>query len=1088
MKTKSLLLAGALLMTTSAFAQKNTFKGVVLDDQGEPVIGATVQVKGSKTAGAITDLDGNFTIEADGHQPLVITYIGFKNAEVKPSSNMRVVLQQDDKALDEVVVVGYGVQKKSVVTAAIAKVGSEDLAGKSPVRVDNALKGLAAGVNVTSSSGQPGASPKVRIRGTGTINNSDPLYIVDGMPIEGGLDYLNPSDIESIEVLKDAASGAIYGARAANGVVLVTTKKGKIGKAQINYNFSYGWQSAWKKRDVTSATDYAILQNERAVNGGQAPIYADPYNLTDSNGDPVKGFGTDWQDLVFNDNAPVQNHEVSISGASDKVNYYLSMGYYKQEGIVGGNYGRSNYERLSMRSNNIYNVLDASKERNFLNKLDVTVNVAYTRVKSTGIDANSIYGSILGSSLYMAPTLAPTVTDPVLAQDYYRTYEDPNTYDTAGNIIGTRDNYYELPRDAAGNYYTIPGKGGTYQEMNNPLAMLSLPAGKNWSHKFVPKFTFDLQLWDNLKYHFTYSADLSFWGSDSYTASKYYLSGNNKAEHTQAYKSSDKGINWQVENTLTYDKTIGKHSFAVVLGQSAMKNKSDYLNGSRWNLVNVNKPSIDYATGNYSQTIVKDADGKIISVGSPQIQYSVSGGNNVVHAISSLFGRLSYNYDEKYMLQATVRRDGSSRFGATHKYGTFPSASIGWNIMNEKFMESTRDWLSNLKFRASWGKNGNDNIGDFRYTVLTAMGNNVLFGKDAVKFNGSKANATANPDLKWEESEQTDIGFDFGFFGSALTFSADYYKKKTNGMLITMPIPSYVGETKPIGNVGDMENSGIEFELGYKWHVADARFNAKANVTYLHNELTNLGNDTGYIDLDSFQGISGGGTRGSNGEPFPYFYGYKTAGVFQNMAEVNAYTNADGSLIMPNAQPGDVRFVDVNGDGKIDADDRTNIGNGTPTWTFGFNFNAEWKGFDLNLFLQGVTGNKVFDATYRSDVFSGNFPTWMLGRWTGEGTSNKYPILKNGDATNWQVSDLYLCDGSYLRLKNISLGYTLPKQLTQKLSISRLRFYVMAENLITWTKYWGFDPEISSGGTSLGVDYGVYPQARTYTIGFNLSF
>ena len=985
------------------------------------------------------------------------------------------------------VVVGYGVQKKSVVTAAIAKVSTEDLAGKSPVRVDNALKGLAAGVNVTSSSGQPGASPKVRIRGTGTINNSDPLYIVDGMPIEGGLDYLNPSDIESIEVLKDAASGAIYGARAANGVVLVTTKKGKMGKAQINYNFSYGWQSAWKKRDVTSATDYAILQNERALNGGQAPIYADPYNLTDSNGKPIKGFGTDWQDLVFNDNAPVQNHEVSISGASEKINYYLSMGYYKQEGIVGGNYGQSNYERLSLRSNNIYNVMDASKERNFLNKLDVNVNMAYTRVKSTGIDANSIYGSILGSSLYLAPTLAPTVTDPAMVKKYYDTYEDPNTYDAEGNITGKR-NAYELLRDANGNYYTIPGMGGTYQEMNNPLAMLSIPAAKNWSHKFVPKFSIDLQLLDNLKYHFTYSADLSFWGTDSYVASKYYLSGNNKREHTEAYKSSDKGINWQVENTLTYDKTIGKHSFAVVLGQSAMKNKSDYLNGSRWNLVNVNKPSIDYATGNYEQTIVKDADGKIISVGAPQIQHSVSGGNNVVHAISSLFGRLSYNYDEKYMLQATIRRDGSSRFGPSHKYGIFPSASVGWNIMNEKFMEGTRNWLSNLKFRASWGKNGNDNIGDFRYTVLTAMGNNVLFGKDAIKFNGSKANATANPDLKWEESEQTDIGFDFGFFGSALTFSADYYVKKTNGMLITMPIPSYVGETKPIGNVGDMKNSGLEFELGYKWNVSDARFHAKANVTYLHNELTNLGNDTGFIDLDTFQGIFGGGTRGSNGQPFPYFYGYKTAGVFQNMAEVQAYVNKDGEMIMPNAKPGDVRFVDVDGDGAISPDDRTNIGNGTPKWTFGFNLNAEWKGFDLNLFLQGVTGNKVFDATYRTDVFSGNFPSWMLDRWTGEGTSNKYPILKNGDATNWQVSDLYICDGSYLRVKNLSLGYTLPKQLTQKLSISHLRFYVMAENLITWTKYWGFDPEISSGGTSLGVDYGVYPQARTYTIGVNLSF
>lgn len=509
MKTKSLLLATALLMSTSALAQKNTFKGVVLDDLGDPVIGATIQVKGVKGAGAITDLDGNFVIDADANQTLVITYIGYKDAEIRPSANMKITLKQDDKALDEVVVVGYGVQKKSVVTAAIAKVSTEDLAGKSPVRVDNALKGLAAGVNVTSSSGQPGASPKVRIRGTGTINNSDPLYIVDGMPIEGGLDYLNPSDIESIEVLKDAASGAIYGARAANGVILVTTKKGKIGKAQINYNFSYGWQSAWKKRDVTSATDYAILQNERAVNGGQAPIYADPYKLTDSNGNPINGFGTDWQDLVFNDNAPVQNHEVSISGASDKINYYLSMGYYKQEGIVGGNYGQSNYERLSMRSNNIYNVLDASKDRNFLNKLDVTVNMAYTRVKSTGIDANSIYGSVLGSALYLAPTLAPTVTNSNVAKKYYDAYEDPNTYDANGKVNGTRDTY-ELLRDANGNYYTIPGMGGTYQEMNNPLAMMARPAGKNWSHKFVPKFSIDLQLWDNLKYHFTYSADLSF--------------------------------------------------------------------------------------------------------------------------------------------------------------------------------------------------------------------------------------------------------------------------------------------------------------------------------------------------------------------------------------------------------------------------------------------------------------------------------------------------------------------------------------------------------------------------------------------------
>lgn len=1026
----------------------------------EAIIGASVVIKGT-SQGTVTDLDGNFTVQVNPGQVLTISYIGYVSQDVKATNGMKIVLKEDNTTLDELVVVGYGVQKKSVVTASIAKVSSGDLAGKAPVRVENALKGLAAGVNVTSSSGQPGAAPKVRIRGTGTINNSDPLYVVDGMPIEGGIDFVNPSDIESIEVLKDAASGAIYGARAANGVILVTTKKGKMGKANISYNFSYGWASKARKRDVTSATDYAIMQNERNINGGLAPIYADPYNLKDTNGDDIVGFGTDWQELVFNDNAPVVNHDVSISGASEKVNYFLSLGYYNQEGIIGGNYGQSNYDRLTLRSNTTYNVWDASKERNFLNKLDVSVNVAYMRTHSTGVSENSEFGSILGSALYMAPTLAPVATGKVAEAmtQYYASMGDG----------------YELATDANGNPYSVPMYFGTFNEQNNPLAMLANNPSKNWSHKFVPKFTIDLQLWDNLKYHFTYSADLSFWGADGATVSKYYLSNNNKADHTSADKSTNKGTVWQIENTLTYDKTIGKHSFGIVLGQSAFKNKSDYLGGNRWNLVNPDKPSIDYATGQVLDGVA---------------QFGVYGGNNVEHRLSSLFGRISYNFDEKYMFQATIRRDGSSRFGTNNKYGTFPSVSIGWNVMNEKFMESTRNWLTNMKIRASWGKNGNDNIGDFRYTTLTSMGNNVLFGKDAVKNNGSKANGLANPDLKWEESEQIDFGIDFGFLNNALTFTADYYKKKTNGMLMTMPIPSYVGETKPIGNVGDMENSGFEFELGYKWNIGDAKFAIKGNATYLHNELTYIGLEDTFLEYDGIQGISGGSVaRGVKGKPFPFFYGMKTNGVFQNMDEVNAYTNADGSLIMPDAQPGDVRFVDVNGDGKISSDDRTDIGNGTPDWTFGLNFDAEWKGFDFNIFLQGVTGSDVFDATFRSDIASANFPAWMLGRWTGEGTSNKYPILRAGDKTyNWNTSDLYVHDGSYMRIKNMSLGYTVPGKITRRAFIERLRVYIMAENLVTWTKYWGFDPEISSGGTSLGVDRGVYPQARTWTVGCNITF
>ena len=1055
------------LTLASVYAQDIQVKGTVVSGSDDfPLPGVNVVVKGT-TKGVITDLDGNFTISVPSDAVLTFTYIGFKTQEVAVNgkTTLNVVLDEDTETLEEVVVVGYGVQKKSVVTASIAKVSADDLENKAPVRMDNALKGLAAGVDVTSASGQPGASPRVRIRGIGTINNSDPLYIVDGMPISGGLDFVNPNDIESIEVLKDAASGAIYGARAANGVILVTTKKGKLGKTSINYNFSYGWQSAWKRRDVTSATDYAILQNEKYMNGGQAPLYADPYNLTDINGNPVTGFGTDWQDAVFNDGAPVVNHDVTISGATEKVNYYLSLGYYSQEGIVGGNYGQSNYDRLTLRSNTSYNLIDASKERSFLNKLDLSVNVAYMRTHSTGVSENSEFGSILGSALYLSPILPITVSGAAADElvNYYET-ADPNN---SSKVL------YELPRDPNGNIYTVPGYFGSYNEMNNPLAMMTLNPQKNYSHKFVPKFSIDLQLWDNLKYHFSYSADMSFWGYDAATVSKFYLSGNNNASHTSATANRQKNVTWQIENTLTYDKTFGKHTIGVVLGQSALKYKGDQLGGSRWNLVNPLKPSIDYATGNV-------VDGTA--------QFSVYGAPFVEHTMASMFGRLSYNYDERYMVQATVRRDGSSRFGPNNKYGIFPSFSAGWNVMNEAFMEGTRDWLSNLKIRFSWGKNGNDNIADFGYTSLTAMGNNVLFGKDAIKWNGSKASRLSNPDLKWEESEQTDIGIDLGFFNGALTASIDYYIKKTNGMIIEMPIPSYVGETKPLGNVGDMENKGVEFELGYKWNIADAHFSVKGNATYLKNTLKNLGNDTGYIDLDGIQGLSGGGTRGSNGQPFPYFFGYKTAGVFQNVAEVQAYTNKDGGLIMPDAVPGDVRFVDVNGDGQITADDRTNIGNGTPDWTYGLNLNADWKGFDFNIFFQGVAGNEVFDGTFRSDVTSGNYPSWMLGRWTGEGTSNKYPRLALGDDINWQVSDLYVCDGSYFRLKNITLGYTLPQNLTRKVCIERLRIYFQAENLATWTKYWGFDPEISSGATSLGVDRGVYPQARTFTIGANISF
>jgi TonB-linked SusC/RagA family outer membrane protein len=1076
-KSRYLLLLLALIVSMATKAQG--ILGTVTDDLGEPVIGASVVEKGNPQNGTITDFNGNFTIRVSQGTPIIISYIGYVSQEVNASNNMNVTLKEDSQTLQDVVVIGYGVQKKSVVTASIAKVSADDLSGKTRLRAEDALKGMAAGVNVTSASGQPGAKSMIRIRGIGTINSSEPLYIIDGMPTDqNGMESVNPGDIESIEVLKDAASGAIYGARAANGVILVTTKKGKVGKAQINYNFSQGWQSAWKKRDVTGATDYAILQNERRIQNGLSPLYMDPYNLKDANGDAINGFGTNWQDLLFNDNAPIQQHDLSVSGASEKVNYYLSLGYFDQEGIVGGNYGQSNYDRLTIRSNNQFNLLDATKERNFLNKLDLGANLSYMRVHSTGVSDNSTWGSPLGSALYLAPTLPVTLT-----QLGYEDNGDPRY----GQAMIDRYSAYDLYYDGNGHPYTIPGYVGSYQEQNNPIAMMQGNPNKNWSHKFMPKFSLDLQLWDELKYHFSYSAELSFWGYEGATLQKYYFSGNSNSDHTQATAYKGNNSTWQIENTLTYDKQFGKHTIGVVLGQSALKTKGDELGGSHWNLVNPDKPSINYTTGGDLE-LSTDADGKVTGAKS---LVGVWGGPYTQHRLASLFARLSYNFDEKYMVQATIRRDGSSRFGSNKKYGTFPSFSVGWNVMNEQFMEQTRDWLTNLKLRGSWGKNGNDNIGDFAYTTLTATGgsSNYYYGQTASMTYGSKANRLANEDLKWEESEQTNIGVDFGFWNNQLTFSVDYYLKKTNGMIIDMPIPSYVGEQRPLANVGDMKNSGWEFELGYKWNISDARFAVKANAAYLKNELTNLGNDTGFLNYGISQ-FADGGTRAENGQPFPFFYGYKTNGILQNKAEADAYNAQYGTT----SKPGDFRFVDTNNDNKITSDDRTNIGNGVPDWSFGLNFDAEWKGIDLGVFFQGVSGVDVFDATYRQDIASGNYPTWVLQRWTGEGTSNTVPTL--GDSKNWVVSDMYVRDGSYLRLKNITLGYTLPRDLTNKIGISRLRIYGRAENLFTWTKYWGFDPEIGAGWDNdaqkhrtevSGVDYGVYPQARTYTIGFNIS-
>ena len=1041
-KVATLILA--LGTSLAALAQNATLRGVVQDAAGQPIVGAFVVEQGT-TNGTTTGLDGEFVLRAPKGSVVEVSCIGYvsQTLGVTADQNVTVVLEDDAEMLEETVVIGYGVQKKSVVTASIAKVDAEALAVTAPTRVDNALKGLTAGVTVTAASGQPGASSRIRIRGVGSINSSDPIYIVDGMPISGGIDYLNPSDIESIEVLKDAASGAVYGTRAANGVVLVTTKKGAKGKAHIDYNFSYGLSSPWKQRDVLNASEYALMINEGLINAGIAPRYADPFSF---------GQGTDWQKEVFNYNAPQQTHEVSVSGAADAVNYYLSLGYTDQEGIVGGNFGRSNYKRLTLRSNTSFTLWDAEKERSFLNKMVLTNQLSYARISSKGVTENSQWGSPLGSALALSPILGVYATEEQL-KEYATVY--------AGETFVT---------DADGRVFMIPG--GSYNEMVNPIASLSLPANDNWSHKIVGALSGELQLWDNLKFHSSFSADMSFWGNFGYTP-LFYLSGNNRASTTNANAQYEKGLVWQVENYLTWNKEFGRHSVSVLLGQSALENSSDGLSGNRRDLAEewYGKPYINNAPNNTDD---------------PDKQHA-SGWFNSPYRLASYFARADWNYNERYMAQVTFRRDGSSRFGANRKWGNFPSFSLGWNLHKEPYLPIP-EWLSNAKLRFSWGVNGSDAFAAFRYTTLTSKDNNYILGTSETTAQGVKASGLANPDLHWERSIQTDFGLDLGFWRNALTLGIDYYNKTTDGMLLQMPTPGYVGESSPWGNGGKMVNRGVEMEFAWKFGRGDWNFRLGGNATYLHNRLISMGNESGFTNYDSFQG-AGAMTRGENGYPFPFFYGLKTDGVFQNQGEIDSYVSEKTGLpIMPDAVPGDVRFVDVNEDGIIDDADRTYIGNGMPDWSFGLNFSANWKGFDFYMLWQSTVGNDILDVTRRTDISYSNLPTYMLGRWTGEGTSYKYPRYVQGDSVNWRMSDLYVQDGSYLRLKNIQLGYTLPQRWTEHVLISSLRLYVSAENLLTLTRYRGFDPEISSGGTSLGVDYGVYPQPRTLLCGLNLKF
>lgn len=1009
-----------------------TVRGRITNDAGESIPGVTVRVAGT-SAGTASDVEGRYTIRVpESNTSLIFSFLGYNSRTLKVTGGqMDVKLQLSETALTETVVVGYGIQKKSVVTGAISSVRAKDLEDMPITRLEQALQGRTSGVTIAQSSGQPGSGASVRVRGITTFGNNDPLWVIDGVVVDnGGIGYLNQYDIESIEVLKDAASQAIYGARAAAGVILVTTKKGKAGKLIVNYNGYYGVSAPARKLKLLDAREYATLRNEASVANGNGIVYADPESL---------GKGTDWQSQIFNNSAQRQNHEISVSGGNEKSTFYTSFGYLQQEGIVASDI--SKYQRFNVRLNSIHKLTPW---------LTFGENVGYAYDKNVGLgNTNSEFGGPLSSAINLDPITPVVITDPAVA--------NAAPYTNVG-----------IRRDALGRPYGISSAVG--QEMTNPLAYISTRIGNyGWSHNIVGNTYLEAEPIKGLKLRSTLGAKIAFWGSESFTPLS-WLNSSNISSRTSFNRSINQGYNWNVENTISYTRAIGLHNFTVMAGQGAyMDNRTR----------NINVTFNDVPADNF--------DDASLNFKVPADKRLSDGGEGADHRIASLFARVNYNYDEKYLLEAIIRRDGSSRFGANNKFGIFPSFSVGWVASREDFWPENQV-VDFLKIRGGYGVVGNDNIGNFAFLSTIGSGRNYAIGNSGSYLIGYSPNAPSNPDLKWEETSQTNIGFEATLVKN-VTVAFDWFKKATKDILQNPRIPSYVGAiSNPAANVADMENTGVELELGYHNSAGEFEYSVNGNVSYLKNKVTSLGTGIEYLSGgQSFQTM-GAITRTAIGQPINSFFGYRSMGIFQTQADVDAYVGKDGAKIQPNAKPGDFRWVDKDGDGKISETDRDFIGNPTPTWTYGFTANAAYKGFDIVLFGQGAGGNKIFQGLRRLDISNANWQTKALNRWTGPGTSNDHPRLISGDPNKnfTNNSEFYLEDGSYLRIKTLQLGYTLPNSLTSKIGLERLRVHIMSENLVTFTKYTGYDPEI--GGGVFSIDRGIYPQARSFMFGLNATF
>lgn len=1074
---KSVLLVGALASlglsyTTEALATSPNFAvnsvsqfkkvtGNVSDAEG-PIIGASVVEKGNAGNGTVTDLDGNFSLNVKPGATIVITYIGYQKQEivVGNQSNFNVTMKTDDKTLEEVVVVGYGVQKKKLVTGSTIEVKGDDIQKMNTTQVLGALQSQTPGVNIQAASGQPGDGFKISIRGAGTNGNTAPLYIIDG--VAGDINNLNPADIERIDVLKDAASCAIYGSAAANGVILVTTKQGKKGKIQVSYDANVGWANVYRMPKMLTAKQYMEVMDQVRFNSGESGydwksiMGEDLYNsYMDGSNE-----GTNWVEAIRNKNAVTTSHSLNVTGGSDRSTFSMGAGYQYQDGVFG-NVVKSDYRRFTFRINSEHVIYRNDKG---MDVVKIGENVYYQHKQNQGIQIGGQYSNELSNMLRANPAIPM--------------YNADGSYTKAEDLKNWVDNY---------NSYSV-----------NPVyKMLNQQSGHNKSINQNLHATgyLEIQPIKNLVYRGQLNYNQNTWTWRTFLP--IFDANRTNADY---FRTEDKATNqigtswgWSTTNTLSYKFDLQKkHNFDILVGTEYGESRPDF--GFSLNATS-------------SNSVFGDMTHAYMSYMKNNNAAAVTGTPCDDSRSMSYFGRINYNFDEKYMLSAIMRADGNSKFAPGKRWGYFPSVSAGWVISNEKFMAKTVSWLDFLKLRAGWGQNGNaQTINNFQWQGAFAFDTSSYYtfnGNPDQYVSGAAPSRLPNEDLTWETSEQLNIGLDARFLSGRLGFTLDWYNKKTKDLLVAVPVDPTTGFSTQMKNAGTVENKGIELSLSWNDKIGkDFQYNVGWNMAYNHNEVKEVKSNQTYNNggNDLLAQNTGYMARFEEGHPIGYFWGYKTEGVMQNEADVQAYLdknckgNAANSKQGTGIKPGDLKFVDVNGDGVVNDDDKTELGDPHPDVTMGITLGASYKGFDLSVTGFGAFGQQVARSFRKfTDGEYENFTTEVYDYWHGEGTSNKYPLLAHMNAgPNWQtISDIYIEDASYFRLQNLTVGYDFTK-IWKNSPFQQLRLYFAAQNLFTITGYKGMDPEngtaIGSDSWVTGVDVGNYPQPRTYMVGVNVKF